>query len=767
MIGKSIIRKDAKQRALGQTRFTADINYENMFFGVTVRSHVHKGIIKNITYSQDFKHWDKVTIVTANDIPGENMVASLVLDQPVIADKKVSFYGEPIVLIAAQTMELALEAKKNIIIDIEEQEPILTLNEVVNLYKQGINEDNRKKPEKLSGLKTLTHHHIEKGDIDIVFKNADLVVEGEYTTPHQEHAYIEPNAIMAVVEDNGDIRIEGSLQCPYYVLPSVMKVLNKDSNQIHVKQLPIGGAFGGKEDFPSVMASHAALLAFKSNKSVKILYDRHEDIIATTKRHPGFVYHKTALSNEGKILAMKIEFILDGGAYTTLSPVVLARGIIHAAGPYNVKNVRADSYCFMTNTPPNGAFRGFGAPQAFFGLESHIDKCALSVSMNPYDFRKLNTLKEGDTTSTGQLLRESVGSLEVLETAHLQSDFKNKYNLHGKLGKKDKKGQFIGIGMSFFMHGAGFTGRGEALIKAKTKVEFNKNGEAVILVSSTDMGQGAHTVLAQIFAESFPMNMNRISCPEPDTKFVPDSGPTVASRTAMIVGKTVEGCAKEAKIKIIDWLRKSKNIISKQVDIKEDSVYIDSKNFMPLKTAVSEYILDNGSFFVTNEFKLPPEIEWDEVNFKGDAYPTYAWGANVAQVAVDPFTFEIDVLKYLAVFDIGRAINPQIAEGQLEGGVLQSIGFALMEESGIEKGRGFVRDRFQTYIIPTCADIKNINVKIVECSYSNGPGGSKGLGELPMNGGAPAIANAVFHAIGVRIEDLPITPEKILSKIMK
>ncbi|HKG93726.1 MAG TPA: molybdopterin cofactor-binding domain-containing protein, partial [Gemmatimonadaceae bacterium] len=481
-----------------------------------------------------------------------------------------------------------------------------------------------------------------------------------------------------------------------------------------------GGGFGGKEEFPSVIAGHAALLALKAGRPVKLVYDRGEDMLATTKRHPSIVRHRTGVTRDGRLTAMEVEVVMDGGAYVTLSPVVLSRGAIHAAGPYFCEHTRIDARSMFTNTPPNGAFRGFGAPQTQFAVEVHMERIAEALGMDPVALREKNALREGDTTATGQVLRADCSAHEVLREAVRRSDFHRK--------RKRYAGTNRGIGLALFYHGSGFTGSGELKLGSLATLELTERGVR-LLVSSTEIGQGTRTMHAQIVADALGIPYEDVEVPYPDTAVVPDSGPTVASRTCMVVGRILQHCAEEMRARL--------------------------GSLTP-----AEYMRAHGPLAVTRRYEPPGWIRWDEVRYRGDAYATFAWGCDVAEVEMDPDTYEVRPLRLTAVQEIGKAIHPALARGQIEGGTAQGLGFALLEQV-VMRGGGMANAQLTNYTIPTTLDTPAMDVAIVENPYPEGPFGAKGLGELPIDGPAPAVVNAI-RSLGIDAREVPATPEVVM-----
>ncbi len=665
-----------------------------MLHGRTVRSAVPRGRIRGIRLPADLEGF---TVVDHRDIPGRNVVALIEDDQPCLAEREVRHVAEPVLLLAHEDREKLLSAA--VAVDCEPQTAVLDPERSAKAFKE------------------IT---IAKGDLARGFAEADLVVEGEYRTGHQEQLYIEPNGVIAVPE-NGGVTVYGSLQCPYYVHRALKILLGLPGEKVRVVQTETGGAFGGKEEYPSMIAGHAALLALKAKRPVKIVYDRAEDMLATTKRHPAIVRLKTGVKRDGRLTAIEADLLMDGGAYATLSAVVLSRAAIHATGPYRCGHVRLSARSVMTNTPPNGAFRGFGAPQSQFAAEVHMERIAEALGMDPVRLRESNALRPGDETATGQKLGRDTSALAVLREAVRRSDFHRK--------RRAWAGTDRGIGLALFFHGSGFTGGGEVKLASKASLELTESG-ARILVASTEMGQGTRTMHAQIVAESLGIPYERVEVADADTARVPDSGPTVASRTCMIVGRILEECAREMKRRLG-------------------------------RLTPREYLRRHGPLLVTKEYRKPPEIQWSDETYRGDAYGAYGWGCDVAEIEKDPDTGEIRPRRITAVQEFGRAIHPILAKGQIEGGTAQGAGWALLEEVVMRDG-AMANSQLTNYLVPTTMDTPEIETVILENHYAHGPFGAKGVGELPIDGPAPAIVNAIRH-MGLDVRAIPATPERILK----
>ena len=731
LIGVPVPRKEGRDKVTGKARYVDDLHFEGMIYGTTVRSPVARGRIKALHFGEGIP-WQDFTIVRASDIPGQNHIALILNDQPCLADSIVNHPEEPVLLLAHPDRYLLEDARRAVEVETEPLPAVFNLDESLRRNVIIWGEDN-----------IFKQYRVEKGDVDSAWDRAHLIVEGEYHTGAQEQLYIETNGMIAIASPERGVAVWGSMQCPYYVHKALKAVFDLTDEQVRVIQTETGGGFGGKEEYPSMIAAHAALLAWKSGKPVKVVYDRAEDMTATTKRHPSRTRHRTAVSKDGKLLAMEIDFVIDGGAYTTLSPVVLSRGTIHAAGPYHCPNVRINSRALATNTPPHGAFRGFGAPQSIFALERHLDKVAAAVGLGVEELRRRNFISKGQSTATGQVIAEEIDMPALLDRALRESGYRAKCERFAREnpGSRVKRG----VGLASFFHGAGFTGSGERYLASVVGVEATSEGRVRILASSTEMGQGTNTILTQIAAQTLEVPYEQMDIVQPDTRHVPNSGPTVASRTCMVVGKLVESAALGLKHTLTSL-----------------GLLKDGYSFAEFARACSSYTAQHGPLRSYSQYQPPPGIYWDDEKYQGDAYGAFAWAVYVAEVSVDSLTYETRVEDFVAVQEVGRVIHPVLATGQIEGGVAQAIGYALYEKVAWEKGR-IANGQMTNYIIPTSMDIPPIRVIFEERPYLYGPMGAKGIGELPMDGPAPAILSAIENATGLSLVSIPVTPETLMT----
>jgi CO/xanthine dehydrogenase Mo-binding subunit len=691
-----VLRKDGLDKVTGAAKYIDDLSFPGLLYARTIRSTIPSGGIAGVALDFDTTGF---TIVDHRDIPGRNVVALIDDDQPCLAERTVRHVAEPIVILAHSDRQRLAAA--DVRIDYRPTAP------------------NYDPAASAVSFKSIA---IDKGDLDAGFSSADVVVEGEYRVGSQEQLYIEPNGMIAVPADDGrGITVYGSMQCPYYVHRALTVLLGFPSDRVRIVQTETGGGFGGKEEYPSMIAGHAALAALKARRPVKLVYDRVEDMIATTKRHPGVIRHRTGVTRDGRLTAMDIDVLLDGGAYATLSAVVLSRGVLHASGPYGCDHIRIRGRAMMTNTPPNGAFRGFGAPQTQFAIEVHMDRIATALKLDPVRVRDLNALGPGDTTATGQRLGDDCSAREVLRAAVKRTGFTKR--------RKALAGTNRGIGLSLFFHGSGFTGAGETKLASKASLALTERG-ARILVANTEIGQGTRTMLAQIVADTLGVPYDAVEVNAADTGEVPDSGPTVASRTCMIVGRLLERCAIEMRERL--------------------------GGLTPRR-----YLRQHGPLVVTKQYEKPPEMNWDEATYRGDAYGSFGWACDVVEVEVDRETWAVRPIKLTTVHEVGKAIHPMLVAGQIEGGTAQGLGWALLEDVVMQEGR-MANHTMTNYIVPTTLDTPDMDVVVLERPYKHGPFGAKGVGEMPIDGPAPAVVNALRHA-GFDLREIPATPEKLMT----
>ncbi len=728
VVGRNVLRREGYEKLTGCARYVADLDVPGAWWGTTVRAPHARARLLEIRRDPGFD-WGEVVVVTAADLARcgrTNIVALISDDQPFLVAELAEHPEEAVALVAAPTREAAERAAAHLEARYEKLSPELDFERATTIFKS---------------------YEILKGKLVRAFPLAHHIVTGTYRCGHQEQAYIENNGIVAFPPDSarGGVReVRGSMQCPFYIVAALARLFGEPRERMRVVQTTTGGGFGGKEEFPSMLAGHAALLAEACGRPVRMLYDRAEDMAATTKRHPGRVTHRTALDRHGRILGMEIDVLLDGGAYCTLSPVVLSRAVLHAAGPYACDNVRITGRVVKTNTPPNGAFRGFGVPQVAFALERHLDRVAAEIGIDAVELRRKNLLEDGGTTATGQAVSDAGASRQALDAVLARSKWAATKRAHAAWNRKSAARR-RGLGLACYFHGTGFTGNGEIHLASVAAVELLPGGCVRVRASSTEIGQGTRTVFAQIVAETLGLPYERVETFDPDTALVPDSGPTVASRTVAIVGRIVADAARALDRALA---AQSGRQPGKPWTVRE------------LERVGGAYLAAGGDPFFSARFSNPAQQEFDDVRYVGAAYAAYAWAATVVEVEVDLASFEVTVRQVTSAQEIGRAIHPRFAEGQLEGGITQALGWGLFEEVVMRDGR-MANGQLTNYILPTSIDTPPMNLLLLERPYAHGPFGAKGIGELPMDGGAPAVVNAIADALGIDLDRLPATPERI------
>ena len=731
-------RVDGFAKIRGAALYVDDVPAVDALHGATVRTAGAGGTLQEIVFDPAI-NWSEFVVVTAQDIPGINAIKLLENDQPVLVERAFRHAGEAVVLLAhADPEKLRIALKGVSLVELPNPDPVFDIDDALQAQQEII-------PGNI-----YADYLLDRGDVAAGASLADVVIDERFLTPSQEQLYIEPQGMLAHLQADGGILMEGSMQCPYYVLDALVQCLGMDKDHLRVVQSTTGGAFGGKEDYPSVIACHAALLARKAGgRPVKLIYERGEDLRVTPKRHPSRTLIRLGANKAGELQFIDMDFAIDGGAYRTLSPVVLSRGVIHAPGPYKCPHIRIRGRAVATNHPPFGAFRGFGAPQSIFAMEVAMDRLAKKLGMDPVELRKKNLLCTGDLSPTGDVVGKDCFAHAVLDAALEHTHYQQRReecNAWNAAGHPTRRG----IGLATFAHGAGFTGNGELHLASRVSLQALANGHVEILCSNTEMGQGAATTLVQIAAAALGLPMNSVHLAQTDTSRVPNSGPTVASRTCMVVGELIQKAAGQ----LLQRLRETTGLAQ-------------SYDVQGFAAACAGLYAAAGDVLVTAHYHPPADMLWDEQTFLGRAYASYAWAAYVAEVEVDMLTLETHVVDFTAVQEVGKAVHPVIVQGQIEGGVAQGIGYALYEDVLWNERGVMANDRLTNYIIPTSADLGFIQVVLLEGGLGAGPKGAKGVGELPMDGPAPAIVNAIQQALDIDIQQIPVMPEMLLRLTMR
>ena len=740
-VNRPVKRVDALAKVTGKALYAEDISFPGMLYGAVLRAeHPHAKVLK-INTARAKRIRGVRAVITAEDIPGSKLVGSVKLDQPVLAIDRVRYIGDGIAAVAAEDMDTARRALLTIEVDYEVLPGVFDPEEALRDDAPKVHEDGN----------IIVYHKVRKGDVEKGFKEADLIIEREYKTQFIEHSYIEPEAVVARPVDYGGIEIWGCIQNAFTTQKNVARVLGLDMAKVRIIQTPLGGSFGGKDDVMTVMAARAALLALKTGRPVKLVNTREESMRESYKRHPYVLRYKLGLKRDGTIVALQAYMVADGGAYASTTSFVTWRSTVQAAGPYRVPHVKVDTYGVYTNNPYTGAMRGFGSPQANFAIESLMDEAAHELGMDPIEFRLKNGLRDGDETATGQkLTRHRVSLHEVIEKVR---DAINWEELRKNPGGDGKIRRGVGIACSF--RGASLGAEGVDI--AGVEVKIDSDASVSIEAGLTEMGQGIKTVLAQVVAEELGAPIERVTLHPYDTSRVPDSGPTVASRATIVGGGAAQAACRKLREIILDALREEDGTEKAWF---EDGVYRTGKNDYSFEEAVGIAIRRGRGLNAVGWFRSP-DIHWDEEKGIGSPYFTYVYGAQAAYVEVDTETGKVKVLRVAAAHEVGRAINPAMARGQIYGGVAMALGYGLLEEFEVSEGIPLVKN-FDDYSIPSSLDVPEVIPIIVENPDPDGPFGAKSLGEPTNELLAPAIANAIFHATGKRLRELPMNLEMVL-----
>ena len=747
LVGKNVERVDSIDKVLGKPIYSMDILPENCLYLKVVRStHAH-ALLKRVDVSQARNYPGVVLVITAADVPGINESTALLPDKPLLATSKVRFIGEPIAAVASHDQTVAEEAVDLVKIEYEDLPAVFSPVDALKPDAPKIHDNGN----------IAKHLKLRKGNVEEGFKEADYVVEGTYKTQFQEPVPLEPETGFVVPEPDGSVTCIGSMQSPYHVQTGIAKILSLRPDQVRVIQAATGGAFGPKSDeMPVDILGMASIVALKTHKPTALAYTREESMVGHTKRHPFTIKLKAGVKKNGKLTAWNAELVADTGAYASLGPLVITRALLHATGPYDIPNVKSDSYCVYTNNTMAGSFRGFGGPQSHFAAESHIEEIAKKIGMDPLEFRRINMLKPGSLTATSQVVDEGCGLEECVEKVLEASNWHRKRKEYADQTGTIRKG----IGIAIMYHGNSLGPEGNDYVAVHMKID--KDGTIRFRTALTEYGTGATSGLLQIAAETMHLPMNYFKLEPPDTDYCNDSGPTVASRTTAIGGRASQIVAGKLHQRLKEIAAEMLGSTVDEIEISNASYYAGNKP----KHAVSYLDVVQSAYEQGLELKVhdtftAPKCEYDPETSQGTTYLQYTYGAVTAEVEVDTETGKVQVEKMVAAYDVGKAINPLSVEGQIEGGTIQGLGYGIMEEL-LHKDGVVLNPNLADYYIPTSKDIPEIKSIIVEYPGQLGPYGAKVIGEPPIVLPAAAIVNAIDHAIDVRLTEIPATPDRVL-----
>jgi len=762
LVGRGVAKVDGAELVTGRAKFAGDLRFPGMLYAAARRAGVAAGKIRSIDGSAASVLPGVRAVLTAGDIPGPNIIGILPpFDQPVLASEEVRYEGESLALVVAESREAARRAAAAVRVDIESWEPILDVDAALAEGCRKIHPQ---------GNVTFSKRLI-KGDVEKGFADAEVVVENTYHTSFQEHAYLEPETVVAVPGGDGRVTVYASCQSPFHIRGHIAANLNLPASRVKVIQAYTGGSFGGKDDVATEIGCLAAVAAVKLQAPVMIAHERGESMVGSNLRHAARIHYRTGSRRDGTIVAREAKIYLDGGAYASESPFVTMKALIHAGGPYHVPNVQVECTAVYTNKTYCGAFRGFGVPQVTFASESQIDELAAKLGMDPLELRRKNALRAGQENATGQVFEQSVGLVQTIERVADQAADRRDPVRRADADRSDAaEGRWLyGRGCACLLQGISNGAEGIDVVGAS--VQASQDGSVLVGVGLTDMGQGSRTVFAQIAAEVLGVTMDRITVRQVDTDSVHDSGPTVASRSTTVGGMAVYKAAGEVRSSLVKMASLMLKCEEKQVLLQDNFAVLAScaprADNAEVRIALQEVCTAaywTGFPLMHLAFSRAPDAQFDHETHQGNIYIAYNYGTHLMDVRIDTLTGAVEVLRHLAAHDLGRAINPLGVEGQVEGGALIGFGMAHLERIEHEGGR-IQNANFADYAVPSIKDRLPTETIIVEDPNPTGPYGAKGVGEPPVAGTAAAFANAVAAATGIRFTRLPIRREDLLAAL--
>lgn len=753
-VGAVVHRVDAADKVTGRAQYADDLSFPGMLHAALAPSPVPHGILRGVDTSAAAAHPGVEAVMTAADIPGENQVGVVIKDQPLLAASKVRWVGEWLAVVAARSLPAAKRAAALVRADIEELPGVFSPEEGLAESAPAIHD----------GGNILDTMHVKRGNAAEGFADSDVVLERVYRVNYQEHAYLECQGVVVVPGLSDSFTIYASCQCPFYIQAGVAGLLGISANKVRVIQTATGGAFGGKEDYPTEPAAAAALLAWKTQRPVKLIFQREEDVVFSSKRHRYTIYHKMGAKKDGSLQAVHLKVLADVGAYAGLSTVVADRANISSIGPYRMPHIDVDTYAVYTNNLFGGAFRGFGGPQVAFAHEAAMDDMAMALGMDPVAFRRMNAFEQGDSMACGQPLEGRVPCIETLDKATEAAGWSERraaFQAHNATNPAVRKG----LGVATIIYGVNLHAGGEHINRSGAHLRIFEDASVAVSIGLTEMGQGLLTAAVQMTADALGVGVERVHCNPIDTALVTDSGPTVASRATTMSGFPIIDAAGKLRRTLLARAAERLGRPVEELDLRGDAVR-DAKTgqaLIPFAQAVRDCYDERENLVEVGYYKTPHQ-PWDKPTGQGVAYNSYAYATQVAEVEINALTGQIEVKHFWCAHDVGRAINPNMVVGQIEGGVVQGMGWAVMENLQMHRGR-CANPGFTDYLIPSSLDAPRIDSILIEDPTPAGPFGIKGIGEPSLIPAAAAIANAISHATGTRVEELPVTPENVLMAL--
>ncbi len=748
IIGARLPRVDVAEKVLGTALYADDYQLPGMLHCAMVLSpHAHAEVL-SIDPGPAMAVEGVVRVFTAADVPGANQIGCVFTDQPFLATDKVRFLGDRVAIVAATSVAAARAGAAQVKVEYRELPGLFDAKAAMEDAELKIH----------AGGNLLAHQKVRHGDGAAGLDACGVVVEKEFFVNYQEHAYLEPQAAVAVPEADGTIRILGSMQCPFYVQGGLARLLGIDKNRVQVIQTVTGGAFGGKEDYPTEVAGIPALVSALLGLPAKVVFSRAEDMQLSTKRHRMRMRFTVGADGEGQLQALKVAQWVDAGGYAGLSTVVAERANTTAAGPYCFPHAHVDTYIVYTNNLFGGAFRGFGNPQVTFAIENMMDLLAEKLGMDAIELRRKNLIQVGEETISGQPMPESAPSTKILDTVVEQSDYR-RLKEEAAAFNRDNRWKKRGVGLALSMYGCGLHAGGQHLEGSGALVQVRSDGSVEVNIGGTELGQGAFTVMAQIAAETLGADYGRVRVLPTDTRMVPDSGPTVASRTTIMSGNATRAASLQLRSRLVELAADILGCSSREIAV-SPGLYAGNGRELAFAELCNQAFRRKLNLFASGWYAPPPK-EWDIATGQGTAYVTYSFTGHVALVEVDLLGGLPRVLKVFAAHDVGQVINLTTLEGQVHGGIVQGMGWGLSENLILDKGR-CLNPGFTDYLIPCSLDMPEMDIRFVEEPYPDGPFGAKGIGEPSLISVPTAVAIAAADAVGARPDGLPVTPEQIL-----
>lgn len=751
MASEKTFRNDGYAKVTGRATYADDFDFAGTLHMVPVYADYIAANNVKIDTSEAEKSPGCIRIITAKDVPGKTHFGQIEQDYPMLVSDTIRSWSDVVALVVAETRPQALEAAQKVIITADPVKPILTIEEALEPYARIV--------PSYGDSNIVVHHKMRHGDAEAAFADCELIIEKDFSTQMIEQAYMEPEAAVCVPRQDGVVEIYGSMQHPFSTRRFTAALLGEPLSNFEVYTIAVGGGFGGKDDTAAIVCARAALAARLLSKPVKMTYSREWSMRESYKRHPYKMHYKVGVTSEGQIKAVEAKIYADSGAYLSVTPWVTWRSTAQCCGPYSIENVHADVYGVATNNVFTGAMRGFGSPQVNFAIEQIIEIIAERLGVHPLGIRRINMVKQGSTTVTGQILDDHTVSMEeVMNKAVHEIGFRKKYEKCSH-GKSDTD-ELYGIGLAISYRGSSLGAEGMDFCSCIINGQYD--GSILLETGIHENGQGAESVMLLVLAEQLGVNLKRIRYRRSSTSAIPDSGTTVATRGTIMGSSSVVLAANNFKELLSAHLAERLRCTAQEVRFHSDKIWGRTYDqSLSWEEAMKELFLQRVTPYAFGTFKAP-DVSWDDTTGQGNAYFTYVYSCQAAEVSVNKKTGKIRLLNIVAAHDIGKAINRPMLLGQMYGGITQGVGMALTEDFKIEDGK-IISLNFDTYSLPRMTDLPEMTGVIVENHDPHSLTGAKGIGEPALELIAPAIANAVCNATGIRLTSLPlsINPEDL------